>query len=81
MQIRTSILGLPGVPAGEQELELPEGTLAEVKKRVAEIYPGAVSLEKVILGFVNGEAVGQDWDSVALNDGDAVMLVVPISGG
>ncbi len=80
MQIRVRILGLPGVPTGEQRLELREGTLAEAKKHLAEIYPD-VSLDKVLVGFVNGKAAARDWDSVALADGDIVMLVAPISGG
>ena len=80
MQIGVKIVGLPGAPPGEQSLELSEGTLAEVKRHIAEAHPN-VSLDKVLVGFVNGEAVGQDWGSVALNDGDAIMLVVPIIGG
>ena len=81
MQVRARILGVPGVVAGEQKLELYEGTLAEAKKHLVEIYPDVLSLDKIFLAFVNGKAVGRKWDSVVLNDGDAVMLVVPISGG
>lgn len=80
MQIGVRVLGLPGVPAGERRIELREGTLAEAVRQLAETYP-RVSLDRVLVGFINGKAAGPDWSSVALNDGDAVMLVVPISGG
>jgi len=65
--------------AGEQKIELLEGTLADAKKHLTEVYPG-VSFDKVPVGFVNGKAVAQDWDNVVLSDGDEVMFVMPIAG-
>ncbi len=81
MQIMVKVVGLTGAPAGEQKLELGEGTLADAKKHLVEIYPDAISLDKVSLGVVNGKSVGRDWESVVLKDGDSVMFVVPVSGG
>jgi len=81
VRIRVRILGIPALPADGQEIELGEPTLADVKRRLTEIYPDLLSWNKVLVGFVNGKAVGRDWKSVVLNDGDSVMLVAPISGG
>ena len=81
MRIRVKILGIPALPAGEQEIELRERTLADAKSHLMEIHPDLLAWNKVLVGFVNGKAVGRDWKNVVLNDGDSVMLVAPISGG
>ena len=80
VHIRVKILGLSGIRAGDHELELREGTLAEAKKYLVQMHQD-VALDKAFVGFVNGKAVARDWNDVTLSDGDAVMLVAPISGG
>ena len=79
-QIRIRIFGLPGLAPEKQKLELRKSTLAEAKKHLGDIYPD-LSLEKVFLAFVNGRAVGRDWENVILNNDDSVMFVLPIGGG
>ena len=80
MEIKLRIVGLPGFSPGEQMFELSEGTLADAKERLLRFYP-ALPLDEMFVGFVNGKAVGREWDAAVLKDGDAVMLVVPMSGG
>ncbi len=79
MPVKVSILGVSG-PGGNR-LRLDADTLAQVLEQVArrgtQELPGAAHLQ----AFVNGQAVRDPWEQVALENGDRVLLIVPMGGG
>lgn len=81
MHVKLRALGWPGAPSGEQTLALDTGTLAEAVARLAQHCPGSPSKECAPLILVNGRVERDDWADVALEDGDVITVVAPVSGG
>ena len=81
MHVKLKILGFPGVSPDEWRMELRDGRMAEIREHLSGLCGNALAESKMLLGFVNGRSIGRDWASVSLRDGDAVMLVAPVSGG
>ena len=81
MLVKVSVLGVSRLGVSGNELRLQEETLAEVADRVARQANGAFPDADSLQAFVNGRPVNATWTSVQLQDGDQVMLVVPMGGG
>lgn len=81
MKITVRILGVPGLTSGEHELDLDGNTLDDVVNHFARENVKLPSMKDQLLWFVNSKAVGREWKEVSLDDGDTVMISVPIAGG
>lgn len=67
------------VGSGELQLDLPDGaTVAEVMRRLSEDHPRLAERSDALTVAVNQEFVGSEH---AVQEGDEVALIPPISGG
>lgn len=81
MRVRLNAFGIPGIQGGDREVEFHGVTLEDLRQRLSENRLQSRSLNEAAVAFVNGKAVNQDWRHVTVSDGDAVMLIFPMSGG
>ncbi len=81
MLVKVSVLGVSRLGVSGNELRLEEETLAGVADRIARKANGAIPDADSLQAFVNSRPVNGTWASVRLQDGDQVMLVVPMGGG
>lgn len=81
MKLSVSIIGAPEAPPEMKVEDFGGTTLSELRDRLGDELGDRVEEGDGLLAFVNGRAVRDDWESVALGDADEVLFVIPISGG
>ncbi len=72
---------------GRREVVIDGGRLAEIVRELADRYKGLSSMfdnPALLSIFINGamlRATPERWESVTVNEGDEVTLIIPIAGG
>ncbi len=80
MQVTVKVLGVAAIPPLEMSVEFEGRTLTDLRNRLGEAWDEVTTMDGMLLAFVNGEAVRERWEEMALKAGDRVLFALPVVG-
>jgi len=81
MRLKVSIFGRPEISTEAKDFKFHGNTFSDLLSQFVERYSELSPSKDILLGFVNGQSIGRNPKDVILNEGDSVLIVLPISGG
>jgi len=80
VKVNVRIFGAAG-SSNETVVEFHGASLADLKRKLARENDALMPDDAPFVAFLNRRAVHGNWEDASLNDGDSVLLVIPVCGG
>jgi len=78
VKVRAKVLGVPGIPAREIEVDFEGLTVADLRDCIGKDWSEITNMDGLLLAFVNGKAARTNWHDEELQPGDRVLFALPV---